>query len=77
MAAVQPNHLHIPDTMSAFFSNILGAGRDLQATEGKVELPLNDDEAASQGIAMSEKSEFRIEGMTCGACVEVRGAPHQ
>ncbi|KIP07056.1 hypothetical protein PHLGIDRAFT_127850 [Phlebiopsis gigantea 11061_1 CR5-6] len=56
--------------MSAFFSNILGAGRDLQATEGKVELPLNDDEAASQGITMSEKSEFRIEGMTCGACVE-------
>ena len=53
--------------MSAFFSNILGAGKDLQ--EGKVELPLNEEDAG--GLAMSEKSEFRIEGMTCGACVEV------
>ena len=60
--------------MSAFFTTLLGSGRDPQATEGKLGLPLNDDDAeSSHKLALSEKSEFRIEGMTCGACVEVRG----
>ena len=39
----------------------------------KVELPLDPDEAAaaSEFKGLSEKCEFTIEGMTCGACVEV------
>lgn len=40
---------------------------------GKVGLPLSDEEVATAGLlASSERAEFRIEGMTCGACVEVR-----
>ena len=40
---------------------------------GKVELPTDEDEplVGGEGLA-SEKCELRIEGMTCGACVEVR-----
>ena len=42
---------------------------------GKLGLPLLDAEplAAGEGL-LSEKCELRIEGMTCGACVEVRAS---
>ena len=41
-------------------------------SSGHVELSLKEDEplVAGSGLA-SEKCELRIEGMTCGACVEV------
>ena len=41
-------------------------------TSGKVGLPTDEDEplVGGEGLA-SEKCELRIEGMTCGACVEV------
>ncbi|EKM50173.1 uncharacterized protein PHACADRAFT_264752 [Phanerochaete carnosa HHB-10118-sp] len=55
--------------MSAFFTNLLGTEKD--APESKLALPLTpDEEGSSGGLNLSEKSEFRIEGMTCGACVE-------
>lgn len=58
--------------MSLFFSNLLGSGSSASQSEGKVNLPLTDEEAAStKMIEQSERAEFRIEGMTCGACVEV------
>jgi Cu+-exporting ATPase len=44
------------------------------ATPGKVELPPEDNElltAADVEVNGSGKCELRIEGMTCGACVEV------
>ena len=40
---------------------------------GGVELPQREDEPLVGGDGLkSEKCELRIEGMTCGACVEVR-----
>ncbi|KAI0675940.1 copper P-type ATPase CtaA [Trametes maxima] len=55
--------------LSAAFSSILGTPRS--PSSGKLELPLNKDEslAANSGVD-AEKCELRIEGMTCGACVE-------
>jgi P-type Cu+ transporter len=59
--------------MSLFFSNLLGSRSRTSLDEGKVVLSLSDEEIASAGpLASSERAEFRIEGMTCGACVEVR-----
>lgn len=59
--------------MSAFFTNLLGAGKE--TSESKLALPLTqDEERSSKEFGLSEKSEFRIEGMTCGACVEVRSS---
>lgn len=58
--------------MASFFSNLLSKG-PLSPASGKLELPLSDEEASSSDKlpGLSEKCEFRIEGMTCGACVEV------
>ena len=57
--------------MSAFFSNLLGGK---EASASKVALPLTpEEEGAPMALGLSERSEFRIEGMTCGACVEVGG----
>ncbi|KAI0083849.1 copper transporting p-type ATPase-like protein [Irpex rosettiformis] len=58
--------------MSQFFSNLLGSGsRTSINDEGKVGLPLSNEEIMSAGLLpSSERAEFRIEGMTCGACVE-------
>ncbi|KAH9921695.1 copper P-type ATPase CtaA [Epithele typhae] len=39
-------------------------------TPGKVELPLGENEPLVAEGLVSEKCELRIEGMTCGACVE-------
>lgn len=64
--------------MSHFFSNLLASGSrtsfsDEEKGMGKVGLPLSDEEVATAGLLpSSERAEFRIEGMTCGACVEVR-----
>lgn len=55
--------------MSAIFTSLLAAGQ--KASESKLALALTEDEAgASKELGPSERSEFRIEGMTCGACVE-------
>ncbi|KAI0339454.1 copper transporting p-type ATPase-like protein [Trametopsis cervina] len=57
--------------MSLFFSNLLGSGRRISVDEGKVGLMLSDEEAASSdSMRPPEKAEFRVEGMTCGSCVE-------
>ncbi|KAL7280550.1 hypothetical protein ACG7TL_005482 [Trametes sanguinea] len=55
--------------LSAAFNSILKSPRT--PTSGKLELPLSEDEplVASTGLD-SDKCELRIEGMTCGACVE-------
>ncbi|KII87376.1 hypothetical protein PLICRDRAFT_112806 [Plicaturopsis crispa FD-325 SS-3] len=55
----------------ASFTNML-AKTPLSASFGKLGLPLTDDEPLGTGKSMStsEKCELRIEGMTCGSCVE-------
>jgi Cu+-exporting ATPase len=55
--------------ISAVFTNILGK-TPLSASFGKVELLSSDNEPLVSGSS-SEKCELRIEGMTCGSCVEV------
>jgi len=64
--------------ISAVFTNILGK-TPLSAPFGKVELPSGDNEPLISGSSL-EKCELRIEGMTCGSCVEaiegmLRGQP--
>ncbi|KAI0358348.1 copper P-type ATPase CtaA [Trametes cingulata] len=55
--------------LSAAFTSILGTPRT--PPPGKLELPVDEDEPLVPGGAgASEKCELRIEGMTCGACVE-------
>lgn len=58
--------------ISAVFTNIL-AKTPLSSTFGMVGLPTEQDEPllTSKGANFSEKCELRIEGMTCGSCVEV------
>ena len=60
--------------MATFISNLLGTNPSQAQAAGKLELPLSEEEplAASPMGPLSEKCELRIEGMTCGACVEVR-----
>jgi len=58
--------------LPTLFTNIL-ANSPLSGTFGKVELPSADDEPLVTGKdadRMSDKCELRIEGMTCGSCVE-------
>lgn len=57
--------------MPSFLSSLLGGSQEALPT-GKLELPLAKDEplAATPLGSLSEKCELRIEGMTCGACVE-------
>ncbi|KAI0796027.1 copper P-type ATPase CtaA [Abortiporus biennis] len=57
--------------MSGFFSNLLGTHQQA-AVGGKLELPVSEEEPlnATPLGPLSEKCELRIEGMTCGACVE-------
>nr|AAO32800.1 copper P-type ATPase CtaA [Trametes versicolor] len=55
--------------LSAAFNGLLGTPRT--PTSGKLELPVGEHEPlAAAGGPASEKCELRIEGMTCGACVE-------
>jgi hypothetical protein len=60
-------------TMSALSSAFSGLWyKDASATTpGKVELPLLENEPLGSPLGKSEKCELRIEGMTCGSCVEV------
>ncbi|CAL1715489.1 unnamed protein product [Somion occarium] len=57
--------------MSTFISNLLGRNQPAPAA-GKLELPMGEEEplATTPMGALSDKCELRIEGMTCGACVE-------
>lgn len=60
--------------LSAAFNGLLGTPRT--PTSGKLELPVGKHEPlAAAGGPASEKCELRIEGMTCGACVEVCVSP--
>ncbi|KAH9849916.1 copper P-type ATPase CtaA [Lenzites betulinus] len=55
--------------LSAAFNSILKAPHS--PPSGKLELPVGDNEPlVGPGGPASEKCELRIEGMTCGACVE-------
>ncbi|KAI8985695.1 copper P-type ATPase CtaA [Trametes punicea] len=55
--------------LSAAFSSILRPPHT--PPSGKLELPLSEDEPlVAKSDSGSEKCELRIEGMTCGACVE-------
>lgn len=58
--------------MSAFFSSFIGADKVPSSPGGQLGLPLTKDEETSSQLGISETSEFRVEGMTCSACVEVR-----
>ncbi|KAH9990156.1 hypothetical protein BJV77DRAFT_1013943 [Russula vinacea] len=64
--------------MSALSSAFSGLWyKDTSATTpGKVELPLMKDEPLGSPIGKTEKCELRIEGMTCGSCVEVQPGIH-
>ncbi|TCD69462.1 hypothetical protein EIP91_007588 [Steccherinum ochraceum] len=57
--------------MSGIFSTLLGTNPRSSAA-GKLELPTREDEplAATPLGPLLEKCELRIEGMTCGSCVE-------
>lgn len=59
--------------MSALSSAFSGLWyKDASATSpGKVELPFMKDEPLGTPLGKTEKCELRIEGMTCGSCVEV------
>ncbi|GBE86253.1 copper P-type ATPase CtaA [Sparassis latifolia] len=53
----------------SLFSNLLGS-TSFAAPAGKVELPLSEDEPLVADEQAVEKCELKIEGMTCGSCVE-------
>lgn len=61
--------------ITAAFNNIL-AKSPLSASFMGVGLPVDEDEplATKSEYDDSAKCELRIEGMTCGSCVEVRYA---
>jgi P-type Cu+ transporter len=54
-------------TLSSAFSS-LWSNNTLATGSGRVELPLEKNEPLGTD---TEKCELRIEGMTCGSCVEV------
>lgn len=61
--------------MSAFSPTFWYKRGSLSPVSGKVELPLMENEPLGKSPGLTEKCELRIEGMTCGACVEVRAFP--
>jgi len=56
--------LSSPFTAGFWYKNSLISG------SGKVELPLVENEPLGKSLGHVERCELRIEGMTCGACVE-------
>ncbi|KAA1469123.1 copper P-type ATPase CtaA [Dentipellis sp. KUC8613] len=57
--------------ISATFTNIWNSAALVSPSMGKVGLPSTEDEPLTAKLGSeSEKCELRIEGMTCGACVE-------
>ena len=57
--------------LSSTFSSTFWYKDSLGSGSGKVELPLTENEPLGKSSGYTEKCELRIEGMTCGACVEV------
>ena len=58
--------LSSPFTAGFWYKNSL-----INSGSGKVELPLVENEPLGKSLGHVERCELRIEGMTCGACVEV------
>jgi Cu+-exporting ATPase len=58
--------LSSPFTAGFWYKNSL-----INSGSGKVELPLVENEPLDKSLGHVERCELRIEGMTCGACVEV------
>jgi hypothetical protein len=66
----------LPDALKSPLSTVFGL---LTAGTSKGSISINSKQQSeaeklisSSTGALSEKADFRIEGMTCGACVEVR-----
>jgi Cu+-exporting ATPase len=57
--------------LSATFSSTFWYKGPRTPGSGKVELPLMENEPLGKSPGLTERCELRIEGMTCGACVEV------
>jgi hypothetical protein len=57
--------------LSAAFSTFIPTS-PLRSARSTRNITLDGESGTSGKIALSEKCELRIEGMTCGACVEVR-----
>ncbi|SRR6266702_4566540 len=57
--------------LSSTFSSSLWYKDSLTSGSGKVELPLTENEPLGKSPGHTEGCELRIEGMTCGSCVEV------
>lgn len=57
--------------LSATFSSTFWYKDSLTSGSGKVELPLTENEPLGKSPGLTERCELRIEGMTCGSCVEV------
>lgn len=56
--------------LSATFSSTFWYKGPRTPGSGKVELPLMENEPLGKSPGLTERCELRIEGMTCGACVE-------
>ncbi|KAH9162725.1 copper P-type ATPase CtaA [Lactarius sanguifluus] len=56
--------------LSSTFSSSFWYKDSLNSGPGKVELPLTENEPLGKSSENAERCELRIEGMTCGACVE-------
>ncbi|KAI9435322.1 copper P-type ATPase CtaA [Lactarius indigo] len=56
--------------LSSTFSSTFWYKDSLNSGSGKVELPLTENEPLGKSLENTERCELRIEGMTCGACVE-------